>query len=204
MTRTTEWILVAYCVSALANCAATRGSKVLHPETTEEQAARIALLVLRVNANAKTVNGFILSRSGAIVTEDLAARALANVEKPIHCSAKKEGAIMSVDCETMSDTARRNYRQRAARRISNWEPVVQSACGGQVDHAMILLRGANGDEITVPFLALRTWFSDYYIHYQFSHLGARVTPPPGSCLVLEVERPDMTVEWVEGTALPDA
>jgi hypothetical protein len=160
--------------------------------TLDEQAARIALLVLRVNVkHPRSLPEYLVLPSRRRLSLAGFIRALVDMEKPIECDGTVEENTLAVQCRTLEGKARDNYRVRGARRSTRWESTIRRLCGEQIDDAILMLRSRD-EAIRVPFAALRTWYTSYAMRSSLSY-SERVTAPAGTCMVVDVDAPDGTI-----------
>jgi len=159
------------------------------PDSSEYQAAQIALITLRTIAKIKpsTVRYRILPSRAPLSLDD-AALALTMLEKPVRCEASVDESTLVVACRPLQEPQSLNRRRHlGVRRTALWEGAVHQRCHGPAREAKILIHKGE-DTITVSFEALRAWFRDYDMNYSLG-LDGTATPPLGVCIVLEVEPP---------------
>ena len=155
---------------------------------TEQQAAQVALLVLRTTVEgAASTRRFFILPSRAPLPLDQAARALAMLKKPVRCAGGMEGAVLAVACQPLDGAEAREYHRQAAFTITALAADLRERCPGAIREARLLLR-RRGASMTVPFYALAASLRDYYM--DFSLGGVRTAPlPRGVCMVFEVGPP---------------
>ena len=171
----------------------------VHADLTklDQEAARIALLVLRANVRCVTPpHGYVIPPEQRPVPPMQAESALARLVKPVHCNARMEGELLALDCQLLEGPSRDNFRARATGHAHSWESSLRRVCQEPIDTATLLLRTST-ESVTASFRALRQWFEDYHMRYSLSWVGPRLVPPPGVCIVLDVDPPsDISIEMV--------
>ncbi len=154
---------------------------------TEQQAAQIALLVLRTTVEgAASTRRFFILLSRVPLSLDHAARALAILEKPVQCRGGMERAILAIACQPLTGADALEHDKGAARQISLWGAEVKKRCPSPVGEGSVLLR-RRGISLTVPFGAFAALLQGYDMDFSLGGVTAR--RPRGVCMIIEVGPP---------------
>ena len=156
----------------------------------ENQAARIALMVLRASTLSgvrRAVDDYVFMQSGKHMSLSSAVLALAALQKPVECRGHLEGSTLVFSCRVLVQGASLARLHRLATERSQFlHNLVVARCGANVGNA-VLLRTV-GETLIVPLEAIARWYNDYDMSYSWGDDPGAVRAP-GICVVLDIAAP---------------
>ncbi len=138
--------------------------------TEEDWAARVALLVLRLQAQRLSrPELYIILPSPEPVDLSRAIETLARMEKPLRCDARETAGLLTIDCHRVTSELELRAIRSNFREWTEWSTV---RAGHRTDTATAgdlkaVLRSAH-ESLQVPVSALLVWARDYFILHAFA------------------------------------
>jgi hypothetical protein len=153
-----------------------------------ERAAQVALLVLRATTQgAMSTRAYSILPSRVPNSLDEASRLLAIMRKPVRCSGKPDGEILTVTCLPLDEEETREHERGATLHVTSLEREAQEQCSVPADETNVLLRW-QGSQRSVPFRFLAQWLREYDMLFSLGSVQS-IEPPEGTCLILQVRPP---------------
>jgi len=192
----TRFAIAAVFICTLSGTADHRRARreAQQPNSTEasQGAAQLALLVLRATTeSAMSTRAYAILPSQVSRSLDGASRLLAMMKKPVGCSGKPDGEILTVTCLPLGDEETREHTRGATLQVTGLEREAREQCPAPADEAVVLLTW-QGSQRRVPFRFVTQWLREYDMLFSLGSVQS-IEPPQGTCLIFLV-RPPATVK----------